>query len=348
MENLVNQRQALLNFANTDPYARIDVAGGKHRHLECEFVIGCVAGRAARIEAASRGAPDIAAGAELAGVRGTQHAGAHRAILQRGGVVVEFNQARETAADFGKQSLHLRGAFGRDIAGDTSGHDRVHHQSMTEASFRCAQYTLAQDAALRMHHRERSIVADGADIAEMIGQPLDFRHQCAQVGRARRRGQLQCGFGGLRKRKGIGDRAVTRSAGGQFRRIVESSAGHQQLDALVHVAEPLLEAHHMFAVGGEAEMSRFDDAGMHGTDRNLVQAFAFGGEESVGSSLPAIPHAVIEPGSRVGRTHGVKLEQIAYRAFQPQRWRMLGADAGIFSVRAGVSQHRDIAGAFVQ
>ena len=35
-ENLLDQRQALLDLANADPYPRIDVTGVEHRHLEGE------------------------------------------------------------------------------------------------------------------------------------------------------------------------------------------------------------------------------------------------------------------------------------------------------------------------
>ena len=60
---------------------------------------------------------------------------------------------------------------------------------------------------------------------------------------------------------------------------VEVGAGHQPLDALVDVAEPLLEPHDGLAVGGEAEMPGLDDAGMHRADRDLVQALALGRQE---------------------------------------------------------------------
>ena len=66
---------------------------------------------------------------------------------------------------------------------------------------------------------------------------------------------------------------------GELGRLLERGALHQGFDALVHIAEPLLQPHHVLAIGGEAEMSRLDDAGMHGTDRDLVQAFALDRQE---------------------------------------------------------------------
>ncbi len=107
----------------------------------------------------------------------------------------------------------------------------------------------------------------------------------------------------------------------------------------------------MLAVGGEAEMPRLDDAGMHRPDRNLVQAFAFHRQEDIGRGLlrgPAIakrmadiPKSAVEPSARVGRANGVQPEQIADRTFEPDRRRMARADAWIVSIRAGVTEHDD-------
>ena len=45
---------------------------------------------------------------------------------------------------------------------------------------------LAQDAAFGIDQREGGVVADGADIAEMIGEALKLGHQRAQPDRALR------------------------------------------------------------------------------------------------------------------------------------------------------------------
>ena len=86
---------------------------------------------------------------------------------------------------------------------------------------------------------------------------------------------------------------------------------HQRLDALVHITEPLLQPHDMFAIGGETKMPRLDNAGVHGADRNLVQALTLSGKEHVRRRflrglLPAermrnIPEPEIKPRPRVGR-----------------------------------------------
>ena len=64
-------------------------------------------------------------------------------------------------------------------------------------------------------------------------------------------------------------------------------AGHQRLDALVHVAEALFEPHHGLAAGGEAKMTRLDDAGVHRPDRNLMQRFRLRREGNRMGAAPA-------------------------------------------------------------
>ena len=49
------------------------------------------------------------------------------------------------------------------------------------------------------------------------------------------------------------------------------------------IAQALFEPHDRFAIGGEAEMARLDDASMHGADRDLVQAFTFGRQKRIGA-----------------------------------------------------------------
>jgi hypothetical protein len=56
------------------------------------------------------------------------------------------------------------------------------------------------------------------------------------------------------------------------------------VDSLVDVAHALLEAQHLLAHDGEAEVARLDDARVDGTDRNLVDAVAFDAHEGYGSS----------------------------------------------------------------
>ena len=155
--------------------------------------------------------------------------------------------------------------------------------------------------------------------------------------RARRRLDAERGLDGAGEGERVGDGAVARDAAGEPAPPRSRSApAHQPLDALVHVAEPLLEAHHGLAVGGEAEMAGLDDAGVHRADRDLVQALALDRQERVGRRRAAgvgrARRAARGRPRRRGRARAAgparrrrEAEQVADRALQPDRRRM---DAG--------------------
>src|SRR5579863_9146138 len=65
LDKLVDQRQTLLDFADADPDAGVDVALVQHRHVKINAIIGWISRRFARIESAATGAPHISAGCEL-------------------------------------------------------------------------------------------------------------------------------------------------------------------------------------------------------------------------------------------------------------------------------------------
>ena len=185
-----------------------------------------------------------------------------------------------------------------------------------------------------VHQREGGVVADRADVAEVVGEPLELGHQRAQP-RARAAAPRCRAPPRRRGRRRAHRRPCCRPRCGRqaWRARVEIGAGHQALDALVHIAEALLQAHHRLAVGGEAEMPGLDDAGMHRADRDLVQALALGRQEGVGrrrrpalrsrapSGCAHAPAAVVEPGPRIGQPLGLRPNRSRDRALQPDRRR---------------------------
>src|SRR6266513_6279136 len=107
----------------------------------------------------------------------------------------------------------------------------------------------------------------------------------------------------------------------------------------MNIAEALFEPHHRFTVGGKAEMPGLDDAGMHRSDRNLVQAVTFGRQECVGSALRRggaaraermldSPEAEVEPGSRVRQAVWLQPVQVTQRTLQTDCRRVPRADRG--------------------
>src|ERR1700676_2811621 len=80
----------------------------------------------------------------------------------------------------------------------------------------------------------------------------------------------------------ISNSAVARYASGELDSPLEIGSGHEPLDALVGISQPLFQPDHGLAACGKAEMSGFDYARMHGPDRNLMQAVAFHRKEAIG------------------------------------------------------------------
>ena len=87
---------------------------------------------------------------------------------------------------------------------------------MTERGIRGAQHILAQDAAMGVHERKRSVIADGADVAEMICQPFKLSHERAQIVRARRRFDVQRRLDRPGEGDAVSDGAVAGGAGGKL------------------------------------------------------------------------------------------------------------------------------------
>ena len=206
---------------------------------------------------------------------------------------------------------------------------------------------------MREHDRERGVVADGADVAEVVGHALKLCHQRAQPLGARRRRNGERRLDGLRECNGVGDRAVATRASGEFGAALDCCARKQTLDALVHISEPLLQPHHRLAVGVEAEMPRLDDAGVHGADRDLVQRRALGRIEGIGGAvgrhgleLPEwvahAPTVVVEPGAQIGAVLRLDAIKIADRALQTQRGRMAQAHGREGVVAYGHADDRDL------
>ena len=134
------------------------------------------------------------------------------------------------------------------------------------------------------------------------------------------------------------------------------------------VAEALFEPHDRLAIGGEAEMSRLDDAGVNRTDRNAVQAFALHRQERVSrlfarllrvraQRMLHIPKTEIEPRPRIRRADRLEAIEALDRTLEPDGGRMqrahrrkisIGAfDTDDIDVVRSLAHHRHMHGAGV-
>jgi hypothetical protein len=166
-----------------------------------------------------------------------------------------------------------------------------------------------------MQQRERRIVADGTNVAEMVGDTLKFGHQCSDPNGSWRDFYLKGGLNGMSEGKRVSNGAIVGGASDKLCSLFASRSRHQRFDSLVRISEPLLEANDRFAIGGEAEMPWLDDPRVHRADRNLMQALAFRRQKVVSRgavrSRPLrpermlhAPHAMVKPGAGVGKAGG--------------------------------------------
>src|SRR4051812_44632268 len=148
---------------------------------------------------------------------------------------------------------------------------------MPKAGISGPQHPLAEHAAMGVHERESGVIADCADVAEVVGEALELRHESAQPDRASWRLGFAGGLGRSREGICVSDGGVAGGAAGEARAVREVRACHQSFDALVNVAETFLKPHYCLAVSGEPEVAGLNNAGVNRADRDLVQAGTFGG-----------------------------------------------------------------------
>jgi hypothetical protein len=83
-----------------------------------------------------------------------------------------------------------------------------------------------------MYQRKGGIVADGANVAEVVGQSLKFGHQRTQVMRAWWRFYADCSLYGASKRHAKGDRAIAGGSPGEPGGVFEVGSIHQAVNTL--------------------------------------------------------------------------------------------------------------------
>ena len=319
------QRFQRLVEAHGDP--RGDVAVGLRGHPHGQLIVGPPRLVAAQVGALRARTAGEARETELLGQRRQHLAGTDETILQAGMFVEHRTQRAHLGFDrvaLARQRVERAGA---GIHGHPAGHHRVHHQSMTEGQLGGPQPVFAQARELRQRERQGRVVAERAEVAEVIGDPLTLQHQRAQPAGTYRNDAACRRLERHAVCPRIRNRAVTRHPSGKAMPLERGQFGETPLHALVHVAEALLQAQHLLADHREAEVARLDDPGMYRTDRDLVNAVAFdvherivvgksvgGNDRQVGvvaqRARAGLPQPVVEPGPRVARSGCADAEQV--------------------------------------
>src|SRR5262249_49856168 len=203
------------------------------------------------------------------------------AVLQPRMLVVDGAQAPHLA----RQLVGLRAQRSRglsiEVARDAAGQYDGHEHAMSERAGVRAQHGLFEARDVRQSEGKAAVVAEIAQVAEMIGDALALEAERAEDDRARWHGELRDRFGGLRIGPGVRHRAIARDPAGEPIPVPDRQLLEALLDALVHVAQTFLEAQHLLADDLEAEVSRFDDPRVDGSDRDLVHAVAADAHEGI-------------------------------------------------------------------
>ena len=110
---------------------------------------------------------------------------ADSAVLERGHAVIMRDELGEAAPQLGDEHAQALGTRRRQVDGDAAGNDPVHHQPMAEAGVAGLQDLLAQDAAMGVHEREGGVVADEAEIVDVVGDAARARPSARAARRAR-------------------------------------------------------------------------------------------------------------------------------------------------------------------
>src|SRR5579859_7738804 len=149
LQDLVDDRHALLDLPNANPDAGVHVTLIANRHFELQLIVRWISWHASRVERAPRSPPDETPGPELPRKLRRQDPGPDGAVLQGGGIVVQLCELGKVLANMSDELAYLLAPVSRQIDAYPAGHDAVHHEPVAETKFRHAQYLFAQKPALR-------------------------------------------------------------------------------------------------------------------------------------------------------------------------------------------------------
>jgi len=141
----------------------------------------------------------------------------------------------------------------RQVHAGAAGHDEIEQVALAQRSLRGAQQAFLESHELHQPESESGIVAQGAKVTEVGCDPLEFERQRAQPRGARRRAHGRHALERLAVGPGEGDGRISGHSRGQRVRREDRQFREAPLDALVHVAEPLLESQDLLSDDGEAE-----------------------------------------------------------------------------------------------
>ncbi len=320
-------------------------------HLYIQFVVRGTGKLHARIPGLCAGTSGQSAQAELRSQFWRDHTGTDETILQPGMFVVDAAQDAHLFLQHVAFLLDDVLALDLEVHGDPARHDLIHQVAMTEQRGVVAQHLFLEYPELGETERQCDVIAQIAEIAQMIGDTFAFQQQGSHPQGAAGRCYVGNAFCRHGVGPGIGHSAVAAHTPGQFGALPQAHALETFLDTFVHVAEPFFQTQHTFADDGETEVTRLDDARMYRADRNLMHPLPFHLDKRIGVRLfsttccrieilaqgeaAAVPGTVAQPFAVILAFMSIDAEHIVGRSLHAAGRREDAADIRIVRVICG-------------
>ena len=112
--------------------------------------------------------------------RGRHDAAGAEAVLQAVVLVVDVAQRADLALQHRAFVADRGRGLGREVARDAARHDVVHREPVAEQREVRAQHVLLQARELREAEREAAVVAEIAEVAQVVGDALALERERAQ------------------------------------------------------------------------------------------------------------------------------------------------------------------------
>ncbi|MCY1363260.1 hypothetical protein D9M69_500150 [compost metagenome] len=175
-----NQPQRFEDLVETHRDSGGHVAREQRGLLDLEAIVGLPGVVAAQVEGLPAGAPGEARQAQLCSQFWRHAAGREEPVLQARVLVVDSPQGMDLALDGIALLAQAIPHWRRQVCRDTARHDGIHHEAVPEGLERQALPVLAQAGELRQPESQCRVVAQRAEVAQVVGHPFPFQHKCTQ------------------------------------------------------------------------------------------------------------------------------------------------------------------------
>ena len=324
-ERLADEADRFPELLDPNLKARLDISFFQDRNPEPQAGVGGERVIAANVAVDAGGAGDVAEDTVVAGGAFGQAPCAAQTVDQH--AVAHADRQHFLEVDPHLLELALQRYDRGQLARQAAGGDRAAQQPVAGQGLVEPQQALADAQGVRLRQREPGVVGDGAQVGDVVVEPLHLEEHHARPGGARRGLGPRQRLDRLAVGQGMPHGRVARDPFRQLQALVRPAPLEQLLRPLVGEVETRLHVQDGLAVDAEAEVSRLDDPRVHRADRDFVDSLPFDADE--GEGAPVVreiarrrrvlaermvvlrPEAVADQGPQVGVPLGQQAEQVA-------------------------------------